>query len=103
LTTPIQRLIFYLLTVTNIIVLIVLLLHLTFYIYFVLIENIATPEQRAKGLDIADYMIEELKNKTNQSQIYSCFSTDLQSMVKINPLLNILINELDLIEVLSCK
>ncbi|MBV5284061.1 MAG: hypothetical protein JZU53_16685 [Paludibacter sp.] len=64
-----------------------------------ILENIATPEQRAKGLDIADYMIEELKNKTNQSQIHSCSSPDLQSMIEINPLLNILINGLDLIEV----
>ena len=64
-----------------------------------LLEDISTPEAKAKGLDIADYMIEELKTKTNQTLVQSRFTTELQSMIDENPVLLLLIDRLELIEV----
>lgn len=64
-----------------------------------ILEEIATIEQRDKGLDIADYMIEELKNKTIQSLVQSRFTPELHSMIEENPAVLILINKLELIEV----
>lgn len=64
-----------------------------------ILEDIATEEQRAKGLDIADYMIEELKTKTIENQSQSRFSPDLQSFIVKKPVLLFLINSLDLIEI----
>jgi len=63
-----------------------------------MLDDKATPEQRAKGLDIADYMIEELKTKTNEKQIQSPFTPDLQSMIEKNKSLLVLINNLALEE-----
>jgi hypothetical protein len=64
-----------------------------------LLEDIATPEAKVNGFDIADYLIEELKNKTNQIQIHSRFSPILESMIEKNNALLVLINGLDLQEV----
>jgi len=64
-----------------------------------ILEDIATEEQKAKGLDIADYMIDELKTKTNQTQIHNRFTPELQSMIKENPVLLHLIDRLELIEI----
>ncbi len=64
-----------------------------------ILEDIATEEQRAKGLDIADYMIDELKTKTNQTQIQSRFSHELEIMIQENNALLVLINGLNLEEV----
>ena len=64
-----------------------------------ILEDIATEEQRAKGLDIADYMIEELKTKTSEKHIQSTFTPELQSMIEKNPALLFLINKLELIEI----
>ena len=63
-----------------------------------LLEDISTPEAKAKGLDIADYMIEELKNKKNSKQSNPRFTPELESMTEANPALLLLINKLDLIE-----
>lgn len=63
-----------------------------------ILEEIATVEQRSKGLDIADYMIEELKNKKNGKQSNPRFTPELESMTETNPALLLLINKLDLIE-----
>lgn len=64
-----------------------------------ILEDIATEEQRAKGLDIADYMIDELKTKTNQTQIQSRFSHELEIMIQENNAVLVLINGLNLEEV----
>ena len=64
-----------------------------------LLEDIATPEQRAKGLDIADYIIDELKTKTNKTQIQIRFTPELQSMIETNPSILLIINTLELFEI----
>lgn len=64
-----------------------------------ILEEIATEAQRSKGLDIADYIIEELNNKTNQTHIQNPFTPELQSMIDENPVLLILINKLQLEEI----
>lgn len=64
-----------------------------------ILEDIATETQRSKGLDIADYIIEELKAKTKTEIIKSRFSIELQSMIEENPALLILIDRLELDEV----
>lgn len=64
-----------------------------------ILEDIATEEQRAKGLDIADYMIEELKTKTSEKQIQSPFTPEFQAMIEKNKSLEILIDKLKLQEV----
>jgi len=61
-------------------------------------EGIATPEQRAKALDIADYMIEKWKTKTSEKQIQSPFTPELQSMIEKNKSLLVLLNNLALEE-----
>ncbi|MBP6356262.1 MAG: hypothetical protein KA303_03110 [Paludibacter sp.] len=63
-----------------------------------LLEDIATPEAKAKGLDIADYMIVELKTKTNQKQIQTRFTPELQTMIDTNSALLTLIDKLQLQE-----
>ena len=66
-----------------------------------LLEDIATPEAKANGLDVADFMIEQLsKTKAEPMlEIQSHFSPTLQSMLEINPALFILIDRLNLEEI----
>ena len=91
-----------------------------------ILEDIATEVQRFEGLDIADYMIEELKstlsksNNTNfpltlervstgqersrgaggeVSQIQSRFTPELEQMIETNPAVLLLIDRLQLEEV----
>jgi hypothetical protein len=66
-----------------------------------LLENIATPEAKADGLDVADFMIEQLSKTKAESviEIQSHFSPTLQSMLEINPALFILIDRLNLEEI----
>ena len=66
-----------------------------------ILEDIATETQRSEGLDIADYIIEELKNKTKTEIIKSRFSKELQSMTEQNPALLILIDRLELEETIA--
>lgn len=68
-----------------------------------LLEDIATPQAKAKGLDVADYMINQLSNKQNvkikvETQVQSRFTPELQSMIDKNKSLEILINKLHLEE-----
>lgn len=68
-----------------------------------LLEDIATPEAKAQGLDVADYMIYQLNNKhheiiTDNTQVQSRFTPELQSMIEKNKSLEILINKLQLEE-----
>lgn len=64
-----------------------------------ILEDIATETQRSEGLDIADYIIEELKAKTKIDEIQSRFSQKLQSMIEENPALLLLIDRLKLEEI----
>jgi len=68
------------------------------------LEGIATPEAKAKGLDVADYMINQLTNKQHvkikvETQVQSRYTPELQSMIEKNKSLEILIEKLQLIEV----
>jgi hypothetical protein len=69
-----------------------------------LLEDIATPQAKANGLDVADFMIKQLKNKQpdkapEKSQIQSRYSPELQSMIEEKPALVLLLDRLELIEV----
>ena len=68
-----------------------------------ILEVLATEFQRSKGLDIADYIIEELRNKTNQTHIHSRFSSELEQLIEINPALLFLIDNLLLEEIVNQK
>lgn len=68
-----------------------------------LLEDIATPEAKAQGLDVADYLIYQLKNKyheivTDNKQDQSPYTPELQSMIEQNKSIEILINKLQLEE-----
>ncbi len=68
-----------------------------------ILEINATPLAKAQGLDIADFIINQLKNKldviiTDTKQVQNSFTPELQSMIEVNPIILILINTLDLIE-----
>ncbi|MDD4992522.1 MAG: DUF6371 domain-containing protein [Paludibacter sp.] len=64
-----------------------------------LLEDEATDTDRTNGLDIADYIISELKSKKTIPEIQSFFSPILQSMIEKNKALLVLINELNLEEI----
>ena len=66
-----------------------------------LLEDITTPEAKINGLDVADFMIEQLsKTKTDPVlEIYSQFSPTLQSMMEKNLALSILMDKLQLEEI----
>lgn len=63
-----------------------------------ILEDVATVDQRSEGLDIADYIIEEMKNKTNQTQIQTRYTPILDQMIETNPALLLLIDKLILTE-----
>jgi hypothetical protein len=68
------------------------------------LETVSTPEAKAKGLDVADYMINQLTNKQHvkikvESQVQSRYTPELQSMINKNKSLEILIEKLQLVEV----
>jgi hypothetical protein len=64
-----------------------------------LLENEATDTERANGLDIADYIVNELRSKKSVPKIQSHLSPTLQSMIEKNKALLALINNLKLEEV----
>lgn len=64
-----------------------------------LLEDEATDTDRANGLDIADFIISELKFKKTTLEIQSFFSPTLQTMIKKNKALLVLINGLELEEI----
>jgi hypothetical protein len=64
-----------------------------------LLEDEATASDRANGLDIADYIITELKSKKTMHEIQSHFSPALQSMIDKNKALLLLMNGLQLEEI----
>ena len=61
-----------------------------------LLENEATDTERANGLDIADFIIAELKQKKGDIEIQSYFNPFLQSMIEKNKALLVLIYGLGL-------
>ena len=65
-----------------------------------LLEDISTPEAKSKGLDVADFMIDQLRkiNPRPIPVIQSRFTPDLRSMTEENPALLILIDRLELEE-----
>ena len=68
-----------------------------------LLEDIATHEAKAKGLDVADFMINQLTSKPKikpieVAPVQSRFSPELEQMTEINPALLLLIDKLELIE-----
>ena len=64
-----------------------------------LLEDEATDTDRTNGLDIADYIIEEMKTKSSQTQIQSRFTNELEQMIITNPALLILIDKLQLVQI----
>lgn len=64
-----------------------------------LLEDESTDTDRANGLDIADFIIAELKSKKTPLEIQSFFGPILQSMIDKNKALLVLINGLQLEEV----
>jgi len=66
-----------------------------------ILEDIATPEAKADGLDIADYLIEQLNkiNPVHVPQVESKFTSELEFMINENPALYILIDRLQLVEI----
>jgi hypothetical protein len=93
-----------------------------------LLEDIATPEAKAQGLDVADYMINQLKTPLSQNsqkvkilspdgestrrgievrgiggenttQVQSHYTPELQSMISRNKSLKQLIDKLELVEI----
>lgn len=64
-----------------------------------LLEDEATDTDRINGLDIADYIISELKSKKTIPEIQNFFSPTLQSMIDKNKAFLVLIKGLELEEV----
>jgi len=63
-----------------------------------LLEKNATSEERANKLDIADYIINQLRGKTLNSEIKKRFSPQLQNLINKNQSLLLLIEKLELEE-----
>jgi len=66
-----------------------------------LLEDIATTKAKANGLDVADFMIEQLRKTTTDPvlEIQNHFSPTFQSMMEKNPVLSILMDKLQLEEI----
>ena len=69
-----------------------------------LLEDIATPEAKAQGLDVADYMINQLTNKQQvkikvETHVQSHYTPELKSMISRNKSLKQLIDKLELVEI----
>lgn len=65
-----------------------------------LLEDIATPEAKAQGLDVADYMIAQLSSKTSYSENKNQFSEVLNDFIARNKAVKILVDKLQLSEML---
>ncbi len=73
-----------------------------------LLEDIATPEAKSHGFDVADYMIYQLKTSLSTgrgvggevtTQVQNHYTPELQSMIEKSKSLEILIKKLQLVEV----
>ena len=65
-----------------------------------LLEDIATPEAKAQGLDVADYLINQLRSKTPDTEKQNQFSGVLNDFINRNKAVKILIDKLQLSEIL---
>jgi hypothetical protein len=65
-----------------------------------ILEDISTLEVKSRGLDVADFLIAQLRlKKKEQAPVYqSRFTLELQSMIDKKPALLILIDKLKLEE-----
>ena len=68
-----------------------------------LLEDISTPEAKVNGLDVADFMINQLTSKPKikpieVAPVQNRFTPVLEQMIETNPALLLLINKLELIE-----
>lgn len=64
-----------------------------------LLEDEATDTDRANGLNIADFIIAEVKSKNTFPELQSYFCSGLRSMIERNKALLVMINELNSQEV----
>ncbi|MCE5330653.1 MAG: DUF6371 domain-containing protein [Bacteroidales bacterium] len=64
-----------------------------------LLEDISTPEAKAKGLDVADFMIAQLRSKTPDTEKQNQFSGVLNDFINRNKAVKILIEKLQLSEI----
>jgi hypothetical protein len=65
-----------------------------------LLEDIATPEAKAKGLDVADFMINQLRSKMPNTENKNQISEVLNDFINRNNAVKILIDKLQLTEIL---
>ena len=63
-----------------------------------LLECNATDVQRVAGLDVADFIINELSNKTTEEEIQQRFSPKLEHLIEQNSALLLLIEKFGLVE-----
>jgi hypothetical protein len=64
-----------------------------------LLEDIATPEAKAKGLDVADFMINQLRSKMPNTENKNQISEVLNDFINRNNAVKILIDKLQLTEI----
>lgn len=65
-----------------------------------MLENKCTDEQKAKGYDLGDYLIDKILNRENTIQVQPEKRSDtLQSMIDIKPIFSLLIDRFDAVEV----
>ncbi len=65
-----------------------------------LLEDIATPEAKEKGLDVADYLIAQLRSKRSDTENKNQISEVLNDFINRNNAVKILIDKLQLTEIL---
>jgi hypothetical protein len=65
-----------------------------------LLEDISTPEAKAKGLDVADFMINQLRSKMPDTENKNQISEVLNDFINRNNAVKILIDKLQLTEIL---
>ena len=66
-----------------------------------LLEETANEAERLAGLDIADYIIKELRNNVPKIKIRQQFSPEVEYLIQKNNALLILIDRFELVEVRS--
>ncbi|MEI6754995.1 MAG: DUF6371 domain-containing protein [Paludibacter sp.] len=63
-----------------------------------LLENVAKQVDKQNGLDIADYIVNQIRKVPKSVEVINRYSPQLNSLIKKNPALSFLVNTLDLIE-----
>ena len=62
------------------------------------LENAATQVDKQNGLDIVDYIVNQIRKVSNSVKVTNHYSPQLNSLIQKNPALSRLVNTLDLIE-----